>query len=458
MANTERQSWGRTSLAPSFLYLALVLVLAGVFLALFLTGALHLLTALTAWLVCSGAAAFLAFLLWRDLDTMTRSVRALRIDPDSLPTERPLLIPGMNELGSEALRLVHAERLLRTRNQASAAEDRALVERLPDPLMKLDYEGRVVWRNDSAIMAFGNETAALMRHPDLRSALVEATAGDLPIRRELLLSTPVSRYLEITLIPVGRQLYMLVSDRTRERALEKMRADFVANSSHELRTPLASLIGFIETLRGPAADDKDAQQNFLGIMAEQAARMQRLIGDLLSLSKIEISEHSPPTEMLKLRPVLEYISTSMSPVLNAQGGKLIMDVPADIQDIPADSDQLVQVFTNLLDNALKYGKAGGEIRLTASEMPDSRFPSGGVAISVMDNGAGIPIEHIPRLTERFYRIDKGRSRVVGGTGLGLAIVKHVVNRHRGRLVIESEPGQGTVFTVWLPGPNRQGNV
>lgn len=454
MTSLERPTWGKPGLASSFLCVALVLAQALVFAVLVLLGALHLLPALAAWAACSTAATVLALLLWRDIDAMTRSVRALRTAPDSLPTARPLLIPGMNELGAEALRLVHAERLLRTRNQTSAAEDRALVERLPDPLMKLDHEGRVVWRNDSAIMAFGTETAALMRHPDLRAALAEATAGDLPVRRELLLSTPVSRYLEITLIPVSHQLYMLVSDRTRERALEKMRADFVANSSHELRTPLASLIGFIETLRGPAADDKEAQQHFLEIMDEQAARMLRLIGDLLSLSKIEISEHSPPTEMLKLPPVLERIASGMAPVLNAQGAKLILDVPADIQEIPADSDQLAQIFTNLLDNALKYGKVGGKIRLTASTVPDSRFPPGGVAISVMDNGAGIPAEHIPRLTERFYRIDKGRSRTVGGTGLGLAIVKHVVNRHRGRLVIESEPGQGTVFTVWLPGPSR----
>lgn len=452
MNRTELPDWKEGGFTSTVLFL--VVAPTVVFALLVLVGALHAWVALVAWAVCCAAVILFAALLRRDVATMTKLVRALRTAPEALPVEQPFLIPGISDLGAEALRLMHAERLLRMRNQASAVEERALVERLPDPLMKLDHEGLVVWRNDSAIAAFGTETAALMRHPDLRVALAEALSGGQPLRRELVLSSPVNRYLEVTLIPVGKQLYMLISDRTRERALEKMRADFVANSSHELRTPLASLVGFIETLRGPAADDKDAQQHFLQIMAEQAARMQRLIGDLLSLSRIEISEHSPPTESLKLPPLLDRIKAGMAPVLAAQGSTLNMTIPADLPEIPADADQLIQILTNLLDNALKYGKPGGEIRLVASSMPDSRFPAGGVAISVTDEGNGISREHIPRLTERFYRVDKGRSRSVGGTGLGLAIVKHVVNRHRGRLVIESEQGQGTTFTVWLPGPSR----
>ena len=244
---------------------------------------------------------------------------------------------------------------------------------------------------------------------------------------------------------------MLLSDRTRERSLEKMRADFVANSSHELRTPLASLIGFIETLRGPAADDPAAQQRFLGIMAEQAARMQRMIADLLSLSKIEISEHQPPEELLELRPLLERIVAGMEPMLKESATRMEVAIPPDLPQVPADADQLAQVFTNLLDNALKYGKRGGCIRLVAAHaMSDPRFEAGGVLVSVGDEGMGIAREHIPRLTERFYRVDKGRSRAVGGTGLGLAIVKHVVSRHRGRLVIDSVEGKGTTVTVWLP--------
>jgi two-component system, OmpR family, phosphate regulon sensor histidine kinase PhoR len=407
--------------------------------------------ALLAWCIYGMVAAIFGMVLGRDLVVMTRLLRALRATPEVLPDVSGLFVPGMRALGEEAVRLVQAERLARLRGQALAGEDRALVERLPDPLLKLDGEGKMVWRNDSAVTAFGGETAALLRHPDMRAAFSEAVATGVPVRREMVLTAPMARDLEVTMIPVGGPVYMLVNDRTRERALEKTRADFVANSSHELRTPLASLIGFIETLRGPAADDPEAQQRFLGIMAEQAGRMQRVIADLLSLSRIEISEHSPPKEILLLPPVFERIAAGMEPMLKEGAVTLRLDVPLSLPRIPADADQLAQIFTNLLDNALKYGKRGGEIKLTASAAPDPRFEPGGVVISVADDGAGIAREHLPRLTERFYRVDKGRSRAVGGTGLGLAIVKHVVNRHRGRLLVDSELGKGTVFTIWLPG-------
>ncbi|HTQ70789.1 MAG TPA: ATP-binding protein [Acidocella sp.] len=454
MASSEATSWEKAGPAALALFLALAVVPTAVFALLAVMGSLRPVVALASWAVCSFVAVGFALLLWRDLMMMTRLVRALRTTPESLPVDGQLLVPGMGDLGAEALRLIHAERLLRSRHLASAAEDRALVERLPDPLLKLDADSRILWRNDSAITAFGNETASLLRHPDVRAALGEALSGGQPVRREVVLSVPVMRDLEVTMIPVGGPIFMLVSDRTRERALEKMRADFVANSSHELRTPLASLIGFIETLRGPAADDPEAQQRFLGIMAEQAARMQHVIGDLLSLSKIEISEHSPPKDLLHLPPLLERIVAGLEPMLKAQGTRLAVEVPPELPRVPADANQLTQVFANLLDNALKYGKPGGLITLTATAAADTRFPPGGIVVAVADDGIGILREHIPRLTERFYRVDKGRSRAIGGTGLGLAIVKHVVNRHRGRLVIDSEPGKGTTFTVWLPGQAR----
>ncbi len=450
----EQTNWEKAGPAALALFLALAAVPSAVFALLALLGELRPVIALLSWAICSLVAIAFALLLGRDIAVMTRLVRSLRTAPESLPTGLTLLMPGMGDLGAEAMRLIHAERLLRGRHIASAAEDRALVERLPDPLLKLDEDGSILWRNDSAITAFGAETAALLRHPDIRVALGEALAGGLPMRREIVLAAPVTRDLEVTIIPVGGPVYMLVNDRTRERALEKMRADFVANSSHELRTPLASLIGFIETLRGPAADDPEAQQRFLGIMADQATRMQLVIGDLLSLSKIEISEHSPPKDMLHLPPLLEQIVAGLEPMLKAHGAILTMSVPPDLPQIPADADQLTRVFTNLLDNALKYGKQGGEIKLIASSAADPRFPPGGIIVVVEDNGMGIAREHLPRLTERFYRVDKARSRVIGGTGLGLAIVKHAVNRHRGRLLIDSEPGKGTAFTVWLPGPSR----
>jgi two-component system, OmpR family, phosphate regulon sensor histidine kinase PhoR len=411
---------------------------------------LHWLPGLIGWALCTAVAAGFGVLLGRDVLALTQLVRALRGNADEVPTDTTLLLPGIRALGDEALRLVHAEHASRARITDSAAEDRALVERLPDPLLKLDAAGNLVWRNASAIAAFGMETAALLRHPALRAALTEARGGQ-PVRSKITVSVPVPRELDVTVIPVGGPIYVLITDRTRERSLEKMRADFVANSSHELRTPLASLIGFIETLRGPAADDQEAQKRFLGIMAEQAARMQRVIADLLNLSKIEISEHQPPAELLDLRPLLERIIAGMEPMLKATGTRMEVAIPPDLPQVPADADQLAQVFTNLLDNALKYGKRDGCIRLVAAHSAsDARFEAGGVLVSVTDDGMGIAREHIPRLTERFYRVDKGRSRAVGGTGLGLAIVKHVVSRHRGRLVIDSVEGKGTTFTVWLP--------
>jgi two-component system phosphate regulon sensor histidine kinase PhoR len=414
--------------------------------------ALAPLPAVIGWALCASVAAGFALVLGRDMLVMTRLVRALQNNPADRPAPTRLWVPGMRQLSTEAIRLVGAERLLRARIVSGAAEDRALVERLPDPLMKFDATGTLIWRNESATAAFGAETAALRRHPSMRAAIAQAQSSGQPTRTPLTLAAPVPRALDATIIPLGGPFYMLLTDRTRERALETMRADFVANASHELRTPLSSLIGFIETLRGPAADDPEASQRFLGIMDEQAARMQRVIADLLSLSRIEISEHQPPGDLIALPPVLHRVAAAMEPMLRAANTRLTLSAPADLPAIPADADQLTQIFTNLLDNAIKYGRRGGRVIITARlALGDPRFEATGLVIEVADDGPGIARQHLPRLTERFYRADKGRSRAVGGTGLGLAIVKHVVNRHRGRLLIESTEGQGTSFLVWLPG-------
>ncbi len=235
-----------------------------------------------------------------------------------------------------------------------------------------------------------------------------------------------------------------------------MRADFVANASHELRTPLASLMGFIDTLRGPAADDPPAQQRFLGIMAEQAGRMNRLIDDLMSLSRIELTEHQPPADQVDLAALARRIAEGFEPRLEMRRMKLELAIAPDLPTITADADQLVQVLTNLLDNAIKYGREGGGIRLGLAAPPrGGAWPTRpALLLSVADDGPGIPRAQVPRLTERFYRVDQGRARQAGaspgGTGLGLAIVKHIVNRHRGQLSIESDTGRGATFTAWLP--------
>jgi two-component system, OmpR family, phosphate regulon sensor histidine kinase PhoR len=244
----------------------------------------------------------------------------------------------------------------------------------------------------------------------------------------------------------GGRAVVVLSDRSRERAVERMRADFVANVSHELRTPLASLIGFIDTLRGPAADDPPAQQRFLGIMGEQAARMNRLIDDLLSLSRIELVEHQPPSGRVELGELATRLIAGFEPRLRERSVQLDVRIQDDLPAVIGDADQLVQVLQNLLDNAVKYGREGGTVRFEIA----AAAGRAGAEITVTDQGAGIPRQHLPRLTERFYRVDTSRSRAAGGTGLGLAIVKHIVNRHRGQLSIESEEGVGTTVRVWLP--------
>jgi two-component system phosphate regulon sensor histidine kinase PhoR len=247
---------------------------------------------------------------------------------------------------------------------------------------------------------------------------------------------------------------LALADVTANRRGEQMRADFIANVSHELRTPLASLIGFIETLRGPARDDPAAHARFLAIMHDQAARMSRLVSDLLSLSRIELDEHRPPTGHVDLARVLAAVSDALRPQAAERGIKIVLDLAADLPAVPGDEDQLAQVFQNLVVNAIQYAGANTEVTMRAhlaSPAPNQvGGPGGAIAVAVIDRGEGIERRHLPRLTERFYRVDAARSRAVGGTGLGLAIVKHVMSRHRGALAIESEPGKGSTFTVYLP--------
>ena len=381
--------------------------------------------------------------------------KRLVVDEVRRAAEAPLSTPSMSRrLNGD---LGRALRLFGERRDALAGQIRteeAIVETLPDPLIVLGRDRSVLRANAAANAAYGSEMAAVLRHPVLRSAIDRVFSTGAAQGADLSLPVPVQREVHATVFRLGgARVAAVLSDRTRERALERMRADFVANASHELRTPLASLIGFIDTLRGPAADDPPAQARFLAIMAEQALRMNRLIDDLLSLSRIELTEHQVPTDNVALGDLLRFTAASFEPRVTKRDIHLELCVPDDLPEVPGDEDQLGQVLQNLLDNAVKYGREGGTVRIVASSaVPGGRWPARpGVTISVADDGAGIPREHLPRLTERFYRVDTGRSRAVGGTGLGLAIVKHIVNRHRGQLVIESREGEGATFTIWLPG-------
>ena len=351
----------------------------------------------------------------------------------------------------------------RLTNRASLAEqhrraDSQILDRLPDPVIVLTADRVPLRTNAAARASYANDIAAVLRQPGLRGAIDRAMAQNTVQTADLMLRAPVDRDVVAAVVPMdppladGGRLLLVLSDRSRERAVERMRADFVANVSHELRTPLTSLIGFIETLRGPAADDTEAQRRFLAIMAEQGERMKRLIDDLLGLSRIELNEHQPPQEQVDLRDVFTRLVAGLQPRFAERAVSLDMRISEDLPPIVADPDQMSQVLQNLLDNAVKYGRESGTVRLTAARAePGQRWPARpGVVIVVADEGAGIPKEHLPRLTERFYRVDKGRSRAAGGTGLGLAIVKHIVNRHRGQLLIESEVDVGTTISVWLP--------
>ena len=336
--------------------------------------------------------------------------------------------------------------------------EKAIVETLPDPLIVLAADRSILRANNAARATYGGDLQAVLRHPGLRGAIDRTLSLGMPQTADLVLPVPVTQEVHATVFalgpaqPGGALVVAVLSDRTRERALERMRADFVANASHELRTPLASLIGFIDTLRGPAADDPPAQARFLQIMAEQAGRMNRLIDDLLSLSRIEMTEHQPPAGHVMLTDLIRWVVASFEPQITARLIKVELSLSPDLSHVPGDEDQLTQVLHNLLENALKYGRQGGTMRVAAAPVPaGGKWPARpGVTIAVSDDGHGIAAEHLPRLTERFYRVDRGRSRAVGGTGLGLAIVKHIVNRHRGQLTIESQEGKGSLFTVWLP--------
>lgn len=231
----------------------------------------------------------------------------------------------------------------------------------------------------------------------------------------------------------------------------QMRRDFVANVSHELRTPLTALMGFIETLKGPARDDPAGQARFLAIMEAEAARMNRLIGDLLSLSRVESQERERPTDPVDPAELVRGTLRGLQGLADTAGVVLEAELPTEAFTLTGDADQLRQVLMNLVENGIKYAGRGARVSvgLSAPAM-QPRLRAMGVVLSVRDTGPGIASHHLPRLTERFYRVDSHRSREKGGTGLGLAIVKHIVNRHRGRMRITSEPGQGTCFTVILP--------
>jgi len=340
---------------------------------------------------------------------------------------------------------------------------RAIVAGMPDPAVLLDRAGRVLHLNAAAAQLAPalrvRELAQFaLRNPEIVNALREAIATAEPRRVSYLDHALIERWLELIIVPVqvptafgGLDQCMLMTfhDLTPLRRVEEMRADFVANASHELRTPLAALSGFIDTLQGPARDDPKARERFLGIMQAQATRMARLIDDLLSLSRVELSAHVRPDTQIDLAPLIKQVADGLEPLAKERQVTIDIELPEASAVIAGDREELLRVFENLIENALKYGASGGRVAVAVTAVSSS---DGGTEyrVAVRDFGPGIAPEHLPRLTERFYRVDVGDSRAQGGTGLGLSLVKHIVNRHRGRLLIESVPKKGATFTVCFP--------
>jgi two-component system phosphate regulon sensor histidine kinase PhoR len=411
-----------------------------------------------------------------DLETARRFIVALR--PGEKPASAPVL-PAANwapagRLASAAGETARAIAAAHQRLERRSAAAEAVLGDLPDAVLRIDRNRTVLDANPAAealvgLAPIGQDLTGLLRDPGFTAAVeralkaggIQEATFTLHGENERSLRAIVRRLADGG--PGEPAALVVLHDETARRRLDQMRADFVANVSHELKTPLASLIGFIETLRGPAAEDGEARQRFLEIMQEQAARMRRLVDDIMSLSRIELEEHQAPTGRVALLPILQNLMETLQvqALTRRISFRLERGGPVDdLFEVIGDRDQLIQVFQNLLDNAIKYGREGTAIVISVARAageklppprdPRERRPAGAIEAAVIDQGEGIPPEHLSRLTERFYRVDRGRSRQLGGTGLGLAIVKHILNRHNARLTIESRLGQGSRFAVYLP--------
>ncbi len=362
---------------------------------------------------------------------------------------------------------VTSAEIARPPGRALAHPQILLVEQLiagcPSAAIVLDRESRVIAFNEAATgiapgLRRGEPALIALRMPDLVDAIRRAAKRGEQQRVEFFERVPLDRWFEAFVIPLRLStsagaaadiLLMTFNDLTPLRRVEEMRADFIANASHELRTPLAALLGFIETLQGTAKDDPAAREKFLAIMQGQATRMARLIDDLLSLSRIELNAHLQPNTPVDLAPIVRQVVDGLQTLARDRGVEIKVTSPPDTLIVLGDRDELIRALENLVENALKYGAAGKRLDITFAR-GQTRSGTPEARVAVRDYGPGISPEHLPRLTERFYRVDVADSRAQGGTGLGLALVKHVLNRHGGRLTIESTLGQGATFTMHLP--------
>jgi two-component system phosphate regulon sensor histidine kinase PhoR len=376
---------------------------------------------------------------------------------------------GFELMGGDALPVMteQVERSLRQMRARQRELDQTLsvlVDALPDPLFLVQSSRQVERANRAAEQLFersgiNQPIESLIRDPGLLAAVDDVLAGNDEAQVNLQLAGPPTRAFGARVVPIRwhEQPAALVSLRelTEQVAIERMRSDFVANASHELRTPLTVIRGFVETLSGPAKDDPEAQARFLKTMGAEAERMSRLVDDLLSLSKIEQNEHVTPAERIQITDTIGAVVDALKPYAQERRVRLDLAMNDGLPPVLGDRDQLSQLFTNLIDNAIKYGGEDSAVEVVV-RFVEKASPGAGpltgrptVEVVITDHGEGIPAEYLPRLTERFFRVDPARSRRLGGTGLGLAIVKHILRRHRGHITFESEVGAGTTVSVHL---------
>ena len=339
---------------------------------------------------------------------------------------------------------------------------KGLLNILPSPYILIDRNGRITFINSEAkgiVPDFhaGSHISNVFRSPIFLAAVENAIKKDKQVKLSFEVQSPQFRQFSANIFFISSNkisnnfndiFIQLTDDSTHIRA-EKMRTDFVANASHELRTPLASITGFIETLQGPAKNDPKAKDLFLNLMAKQAGKMELLIKDLMSLSKLEILETKPITSVCSLSELISDLTQSLQQYAQDNNVKLVNNISKKMMPIMGEVDQLRQLFSNLIENAIKYSGSECEVKIFLSKEKHK----GMVGIVIEDNGRGISAEHLPRLTERFYRANTNSEAEKEGTGLGLAIVKHILIRHRGKLQIDSKLGKGSQFTAWLPKGN-----
>lgn len=427
---------------------------------------------LSALLSFAGVAAMLR-IYFGDLRRVARYATDLRDRYKGTPPQH-ISFAAASELSSLYTQIAAAFRDRIALLEAQTSTDAEILDHLPNPVVMVNRHRVVTGFNRAAKGLFhnletGRDLTRFIRDPILLDAFDDVANERQTMKHaEFVLASDAHRHFDVLTarLPAatGDRNYVLTfSDLTELRKLEQMRADFATDAGHELRTPLSVLLGFIETLEGPAKDDPDALNQFLPVMRDQAQRMQHLIEDLLSLARIELNEHTPPSEDCNVGKIIGKVAESLAMKAKDKGMNIRVTSTLDDTEMVGEEKELTQVFVNLVENAIKYGHANTDVEVSISLAQNppgalARFRHDRImAVAIRDHSDGIAREHLPRLTERFYRVDTARSRAVGGTGLGLAIVKHLVQRHRGTMQIESEQGTGSVFTVYLPAKTG-GNV